>query len=238
MSHPLIRKLEHSAALSQAERSALETLTLNRRSVSARHDIAVYDNTDRVYLVTSGIAGRYRTLRQGSRRIVSFAVPGDLCRMHTCGPSTRDMRLGALTHCSVADIPRARLAELIETHPGIARAMRWLALMELSRAREWLVNDSRPADRRLAHHFRELLVCLQVVGLADENSFELAISQADLADAMGISQVHINRVLQGLRADDLIVWSKSALTIPDVERLQAFAGFDPGYLDLRAARAA
>ncbi|WP_336491830.1 Crp/Fnr family transcriptional regulator, partial [Methylobacterium nigriterrae] len=135
-------------------------------------------------------------------------------------------------------IPRARLTELIETHPGIDRAMRWLTLMELSRAREWLVNDSRPADRRLAHHFCELLVCLQAVGLAGENSFELAISQTDLADALGISLIHINRVLQALRAGDLIVWSKSVLTIPDVPRLKAFAEFDPGYLDLRAARAA
>ncbi|WP_336492880.1 Crp/Fnr family transcriptional regulator, partial [Methylobacterium nigriterrae] len=151
--------------------------------------------------------GRYKTLWQGGRRIVSFAVPGDLCRMHSSGPSARDMRLGALTPCLVVDIPRARLTELIETHPGIARALRWLTLMELSRAREWLVNDSRPADRRLAHHFCELLVCLQVVGLADANSFELAISQTDLADALGISQVHINRVLQALRASDLVVWS-------------------------------
>ncbi|WP_336491794.1 Crp/Fnr family transcriptional regulator [Methylobacterium nigriterrae] len=238
MSHPLIRKLEHGAALSEIERSALVALTLNRRCVPARQDIAVYDNTDRVYLVMSGIAGRYKTLWQGGRRIVSFAVPGDLCRMHSSGPSTRDMRLGALTPCSVVDIPRARLTELIETHPGIARALRWLTLMELSRAREWLVNDSRPADRRLAHNFCELLVCLQVVGLADANSFELAIPQTDLADAMGISQVHINRVLQMLRAGDLIIWRRSVLTIPDVPRLKAFAEFDPGYLDLRIARAA
>ncbi|WP_336489600.1 Crp/Fnr family transcriptional regulator [Methylobacterium nigriterrae] len=238
MSHPLIRKLEHGADLSEVERSALEGLTLNRRSVPARQDIAVYDNTDRVFLVVSGVAGRYKTLLQGGRRIVSFALPGDLCRMHISGPSARDMRLGALTPCSVVDIPRAKLTELIETHPGIARAMRWLTLMELSRAREWLVNDSRPADRRLAHHFCELLVCLQVVGLAGEHSFPLGISQTDLADAMGISQVHINRVLQALRAGDLIVWSKSVLTIPDVPRLKAFAEFDPGYLDLRPARAA
>ncbi|WP_336492510.1 cyclic nucleotide-binding domain-containing protein, partial [Methylobacterium nigriterrae] len=120
MSHPLIRKLEHGAALSEVERSALVALTLNRRSVPARQDIAVYDNTDRVYLVMSGIAGRYKTLWQGGRRIVSFAVPGDLCRMHSSGSSARDMRLGALTPCSVVDIPRARLTELIETHSGIA----------------------------------------------------------------------------------------------------------------------
>ncbi|HEY0311382.1 MAG TPA: Crp/Fnr family transcriptional regulator, partial [Allosphingosinicella sp.] len=178
------------------------------------------------------------TLLQGGRRIVSFAVPGDLCRMDVSGSTARDLRLGALTQCSVVDIPRAKLTDLIETHPGVARAMRWLTLMELSRAREWLVNDSRPAEKRLAHHVCELLVCLQAVGLAGENSFPLGISQTDLADAMGISQVHINRVLQALRAEDLIVWSKSVLTIPDVLRLKVFAEFDPGYLDLRAARAA
>src|ERR1700712_1901958 len=148
MSNPFIRKREHGAALSDVERAALEDLTLNRRSVSARRDIAVYDNTDRVYLVMSGIAGRYKTLLQGGRRIVSFAVPGDLCRMHISGSAARDLRLGALTQCSVVDIPRAKLTDLIETHLGIARAMRWLTLMELSRAREWLVNDSRPAEKR------------------------------------------------------------------------------------------
>jgi CRP-like cAMP-binding protein len=230
VSNPLIRKLEHGAVLSDVERAALEALTLHRRSVSARHDIAVYDNTDRVYLVMSGIAGRYKTLLQGGRRIVSFAVPGDLCRMHVSGSAARDLRLGALTPCSVVDIPRAKLSDLIETHLGIARAMRWLTLMELSRAREWLVNDSRPADKRLAHHFCELLVCLQAVGRAGENSFELGISQTDLADAMGISQIHINRVLQALRAKGLIVWSKSVLTIPDVPQLMSFAEFDAAYL--------
>src|SRR4051812_3132952 len=220
MSNPFIRKPEHGATLSGVERAVLEALTLSRRSVSARRDIAVYDNTDRVYLVMSGIAGRYKTLLQGGRRIVSFAVPGDLCRMHVSGSAARDLRLGALTPCSVVDIPRAKLSDLIETHLGIARAMRWLTLMELSRAREWLVNDSRPADKRLAHHFCELLVCLQAVGRAGENSFGFGISQTDLADAMGISQVHINRVLQMLRAGDLIVWSKSVLAIPDVARLR------------------
>ena len=235
MSNPFIQKLEHGAALSDVERAALEGLTLNRRSVSARRDIAVYDNTDRVYLVMSGIAGRYKTLLHGGRRIVSFALPGDLCRMHVSGSAARDLRLGALTQCSVVDIPRARLTDLIETHVGIARAMRWLTLMELSRAREWLVNDSRPAEKRLAHHFCELLVCLQAVGLASENNFELGISQTDLADAMGISQVHINRVVQALRTTGLIVWSKSVLTIPDVSHLMMFAEFDAVYLSLNAA---
>jgi CRP-like cAMP-binding protein len=124
------------------------------------------------------------------------------------------------------------LKELVETHPGISRAMWWLTLTELSRAREWLVNDSRPADKRLAHHFCEMLVCLQAVGLASSSSFEFRLSQVDLADALGISHVHINRVLQVLRSKELIGTGKHLLTIPDVTRLKAFAEFDPAYLCL------
>ena len=232
MSNPFIQKLEHAGDLSAAEREALRGLTLNCRSVPARRDIVADYSADRIYLVMSGIAGRYKTLVHGTRRIVSFVLPGDLCRVHAVGPSLQDLRFGALTHCSVADISRPTLKELVETHPGISRAMWWLTLTELSRAREWLVNDSRPADKRLAHHFCEMLVCLQAVGLASSSSFEFRLSQVDLADALGISHVHINRVLQVLRSKELIGTGKHLLTIPDVTRLKAFAEFDPAYLCL------
>ncbi|WP_336492754.1 Crp/Fnr family transcriptional regulator [Methylobacterium nigriterrae] len=230
---PFIQKLEHAGPLTEAERTALQALPVNRRLVPARQDIVASPGVERVYLVLSGIAGRYKTLLEGSRRIVSFVLPGDLCWVHAAAASgTRDLRVGALTPCSVADFPRSQMTDLIGTYPGIGRAMWWVTLTELSRSREWLVNDSRPAEKRLAHHFCELLVCLRAVGFASENSFELKLTQIDLADALGISHVHINRILQGLRSKDLIVLSNQRLTIPDVPRLAAFAEFDPGYLCL------
>ena len=103
-------------------------------------------------------------------------------------------------------------------------------MRELSRAREWIVNDTRPADRRLAHTLCELLVCLQVIGLAGVNSFELPISQGDVADALGISAVHMNRIVQALRTSGRLTWSNDLVTIPDVQGLKAFAEFDPAYL--------
>ena len=227
---PFLQKLERAGALSEDERTALQTLTLNRRAVPARHDIVTSDIPDRVYLVMSGFACRYKTLQSGIRRIVSFVLPGDLCYMHDAGPFGRDLRVGALTPCSVADISRSRLTELIGLYLGISRAIWWVTLRELSRAREWIVNDTRPADKRLAHTLCELLVCLQVIGLAGENSFELPVSQADVADALGISAVHINRVLQALRTSGLITWGNDLVTIPDVQALKAFAEFDPAYL--------
>lgn len=120
--------------------------------------------------------------------------------------------------------------ELIGLHPGISRVIWQVTLRELSRAREWLVNDTRPADQRLAHTHCELLACLQVIGLADEQSFNLPISQANLADAVGISTVHMNRVLQALRSSGLIIWASRQMTIPDVQALKAFAEFGPSYL--------
>lgn len=227
---PFLQKLERAGKLSDEEKAKLQTLTINRRIVPARHDIATSGTTDRVYLVTSGFACRYKTLQSGTRRIVSFVLPGDLCFMHDTGAFGRDLRVGTLSRCSVAEISRSALTELIGLYPSISRAIWWVTLRELSRAREWIVNDTRPAEQRLAHMLCELLVCLQVIGLADENSFGCSISQGDLADALGVSGVHINRIVQALRGNDLITWAKQRVTIPDVQALKAFAEFDPGYL--------
>lgn len=229
---PFIRKLEHAGPLTDEERSVLLSLSTSSRTVSARQDIVLEHQTDTVPLILSGVAGRYKVLVHGTRRIVSFALPGDLCRVHSAATGALDLRVAALTGCHVSDISPAKLREAIDTYPGISRALWWLTLTELSRAREWLVNDSRPADRRLAHHFCELLVCLQAVGLAGENSFELGIAQADYADALGISYVHVNRVMQALRSNGMISRGKHLLILPDVERIKEFAEFDPGYLCL------
>jgi CRP-like cAMP-binding protein len=227
---PFLRKLERAGALSDEEQAELQALTFNRRAVPARNDIVMGDIPDRVYLVMSGFACRYKILRGGTRRIVSFVLPGDLCHMHDTGAFGRDLRVGALTACSVVDLSRSELIELIGRYPGISRAIWWVTLRELSRAREWIVNDTRPADKRLAHTLCELLVCLQVIEQAGEDSFELPVTQQDVADVLGISHVHINRVVQGLRAAGLITWSDNLVTIPDLQEFKAFAEFDPAYL--------
>ncbi len=99
--------------------------------------------------------------------------------------------------------------------------------------REWLVTmGRRPADRHVAHILCEVLVRLQAVGFATGNSYELPITQIDLGDTAGLSNVHINRVLQDLRGQGLIVSKGKSLSIPDVERLKAFAEFNPNYLHL------
>lgn len=230
--NPLIRKLEHAGPLRRAERDALEALTLKARQVPMREDIAHSRAAETLPLILSGIACRYKLRPEGQRRIVHFILPGDFYDLHAAAGFTSDWRLGALTPCSVADIKRQALDDLAALHPGIARALWWVTFVELEIGREWLVNDSRPAERRLAHFFCELLVRLQAVNLADENSFDLPLTQADLADATAVSFVHINRVIQSLRNNRMIIYDKGHISIPSVSRIKEFAEFDCSYLHM------
>jgi CRP-like cAMP-binding protein len=133
----------------------------------------------------------------------------------------------------VAYIPRRTIEEITKGHPRINRALWWATLVDESTLREWLVNmGRREAAAQMAHLFCELLLRLQTVGLATENDFDLPVTQDELADTLGLSAVHVNRVLQQLRQDGLISLEGKRLTIHDVERLKAFAGFDPSYLHL------
>jgi CRP-like cAMP-binding protein len=228
----LIQRLQYAGSLSDAEQDALQALTPALRSVEARRNVTLVQHTDTVHVIMSGMACRYKILVSGARRIAQYLLPGDLCEVHASAQYPSDWSLAALTPCSVVDIARERMAELAEAHQGIAHALWWATLVDISIAREWLANDSRPAPKRQAHLFCELLVRMQAVGLALENSFKLGLTQADLADATAISHVHMNRVLQELRRNDLILLEDGRLTIPDVRRLKAFGEFDPGYLHL------
>ena len=117
--------------------------------------------------------------------------------------------------------------------PALARALWWAALVDEATLREWLVNiGARPAEERVAHLLCELLLRLKTIGLASDNSYEPPLTQAELADTTGLTNVHVNRVLQRLRGDGLITLRGKRLVILDVERLNAFSGFTPNDLHL------
>jgi CRP-like cAMP-binding protein len=176
---------------------------------------------------------RYKVLPDGQRQIMAYLVLGDMCDMHGSILGEMDHSIGALTPCRVAYIPQRAIEELTRRHPRINRALWWATLVDEGTLREWLVTmGRREADQQMAHLFCELLLRLQTVGLATENGFELPVTQDELADTLGLSAVHVNRVLQQLRKDGLISLVGKRLTIHDVERLKALAEFDPTYLHL------
>lgn len=233
LTDPLTRKLENFAPLSGDDRRLLADAVRQTRLVRARTDIIREgDKPDDVRLVLEGFACRYKILPDGKRHIMAYLVPGDLCDVHVFLLREMDHNIGTLSACRVVDVSRARILEMLE-RPAIARALWWSALVDEATLREWLVNiGRRPAEQRLAHLMCELLMRLQTVGLANGNSYELPITQSDLAETMGLTLVHVNRVLQRLRGRGLITLKNQHLVINDAAALKQFSDFNPNYLHL------
>ena len=235
MSNPLTMKLEYGAHLTDEDRAVLQDLTSRTRRIDRHSDISPEgERPENVHLVVEGFACRYKTLADGRRQIMAFLVPGDFCDLHVAILGEMDHSIGTGWGCTIVDIPRSAIEHLTAHHPRITRAFWWATLVDEGTLRAWLVNmGQRDADQQMAHLICELLVRLQVVGLASADSFEFPITQDDLADTLGITSVHVNRVLQDLRAQGLVEWKSKRVRIPDVERLMAFAEFDPKYLHLK-----
>ena len=183
-----------------------------------------------------GFACRYKLLRDGSRQIVAFLVPGDFCDLHVFILNAMDHTISTLSVAQVVDIPRARILEFTE-RPALARALWWATLVDEAVLREWLLNNGqRQAEERIAHLLCELYVRLKVVGLAGDDRFALPITQVELGDALGLSAIHVNRSLQVLRRQNLITLKQRELIILDPGRLRDVAGFNPGYLHLTGGK--
>jgi CRP-like cAMP-binding protein len=234
MLDPFIRKLEHGADLSDRDRQTLERLICQVRAISSRQDIIKEgDKPDNVHLILSGYACRYKTLGEGQRQIMAWLIPGDICDLHVAILGEMDHSIATLAPCQIAYIPQRVIEDLTSKNPAINRALWWATLVDEGTLREWLVGmGRRPADQRMAHLFCELLVRLQSVGLVTENSFEFPLTQEELADTLGLSAVHVNRMLQELRDAGFISLTGKRLSVRDVGGLKGFAEFNPNYLHL------
>ncbi len=228
----LIRKLDMAGSLTEADHQTVRHLSLRSRQVPARQDLTCEgDRPENVHLVLSGFACRYKVLPRGKRNITALMVPGDFCDLHVAILDERDHSIATMTPCMVVEIPRATIRDLTENHPRIAHAMWWATLVDEAILREWLISlAGREASRRIAHLFCELLLRLQAVGLAREDGYAIPFTQVDLADMLGLTPVHVNRVLRDLRSTGLIVLAQRRLRIPDVTRLKTYCEFNPNYL--------
>jgi CRP-like cAMP-binding protein len=234
MSNPLIMKLEYGARLTDEDRAVLQHLTYKTRRVARHADISPEgERPENVHLVMEGFACRYKTLRDGRRQITALLVPGDFCNLHVAILGEMDHSIGTSWGCTIVDIPRSTIEDLTARQPRITRALWWATLVDEGTLRAWLVNmGQQEADRQTAHLICEMFVRLRVVSLASDNSFYFPLTQGDLADTLGITGVHVNRVVQVLRTRGLVEWKGKRVRIPDVEQLMAFAEFDPNYLHL------
>ncbi|MEA1834758.1 Crp/Fnr family transcriptional regulator [Methylobacterium durans] len=235
MPQHLIRKLEQFTRLSSEDKWALEDAASRKaRLVDPHQDIiSEGDNPQHVNLILEGWACRYKHLEDGRRQIISFFLPGDLCDPHVFVLREMDHSIGTLTPVRLAEISGDTILNLTDHHPRITKALWWEMLVSAAIQREWTVNiGQRMGVERLGHILCELFIRLRGVGLADGDSCLLPITQTDLGDATGLSNVHVNRVLQELRGAGLIVLRGKRLTIPDLEALQRVSLFNVNYLHL------
>lgn len=224
-------RLAASDLLSPDERDALDDVAFTPRPVRAGDDLVrEREAADHVLFLVDGWAHRFKTTRDGGRQIVGLAVPGDLANLDSFLFPRPDYGVRALTPGTVVPVPRDRLMALAAEHPGIARALTWTALVENATLGQWALCLGRhSAQQRLAHLICELAVRLGADGDA-EVTFRLPLTQEHLADALGLTAVHVNRVMQQLRADGLIATANRSVTIPDMGRLRELGDFDPAYL--------
>lgn len=227
-------KLEAFTRLSTHDRAALAAVTRNVRHLDARRDlIAEGDNPRYVHLVLEGWACRYKTLPDGKRQIVSIFLPGDFCDINVFILKQMDHSIGSITRLKVAMVGPDTLQALTADRPRITQALWWNELVEAAVQREWTVNlGQRTAYQRIAHLLIELYLRLRVVDLAHDGWCDFHLTQNDLADATGLTAVHVNRTLQELRRDGLVDLQRKRLHIIDLPRMIDVAMFNPNYLHL------
>lgn len=227
-------KLEAFTRLSADDRAALAQVSRNYRYVDPRRDLISEGDKPRfVHLVLDGWASRYKQLPDGKRQIVALFVPGDFCDVNVFILRAMDHSIGAITRLKVAMITPEEMTALTAERPRITQALWWHELVTAAVQREWTLNlGQRSAYERLAHLLIELYMRLNVVGRAHDGRCDFPLTQNDLADATGLTSVHVNRTLQELRRDGLIELERKQLQILDMPRMMDAAMFNPNYLHL------
>jgi CRP-like cAMP-binding protein len=230
----LIRKLEQRDPLSDEEKHVLANSVARIREFGVDEDlVSEGERPNYSTLLLEGFAARYKDLADGRRQITAIHVPGDFVDLHSFLLHRMDHGIVALTPCRIGAVPHEILRHITERHPHLTRLL-WLStLIDGSIHRESLVGmGRRTALGRMAHLLCELFLRLQVIGQTEGDSFRLPLTQAELGDTLGLSTVHVNRIVQELRTAGLITWRGQVVTIENREGLVEVADFDPAFLHL------
>ncbi len=230
----LLMKLRARDEVSAAEEAALRDAIGGMQQVPADRTIVragelIHHST----LLIDGLMCRYKDVRSGARQIAELHVAGDFVDLHSFSLKRLDHNIMALTPCTIAIVPHAALTRITEDAPHLTRLLWFSTSLDASIHREWVLSlGRRNALSRTAHLLCEMQVRLALVGLAEESGYRLDITQADLAECLGLTSVHVNRVLRELRETELADFKKGEVRILDKAKLWRVAEFDPLYLQL------
>ena len=184
-------------------------------------------------LLLDGWIARTKDLSDGGRQISELQFSGDFTAMHGFTLKRLDHNIATLTPCRVAHAPHVRIREVLDRFPHLARVYWLMTNIDAAIHREWTVSlGRRSALGRMAHLFCEIRERLNVVGLADNDSYDFPLTQQELGECLGLTAVHVNRTLQEMRRRELIELENRRVRIRDLPRLKSAGDFDPYYLYL------
>jgi CRP-like cAMP-binding protein len=234
---PLIRKLEHFLPLPDPEKEWLNGLVSRCDEFPPRADLIREGEVPAgVFVVITGHACRYKILPDGSRQILDFMFPGDMTELHGLLLKAADHGIFSLGPATIARLDNARLIREIIDHPDVSVALWWSSLQQEAILRERIASiGRRDAYARVAHLLCEMFERLRLVGETFDHTYIVPITQAELGDALGISEVHANRMLRRMASERLIAVDHRRLSIPNPEMLKEAAAFDARYLHLDGA---
>ena len=213
-------------------RLAMLALGARQKTVVPGVDLAREGETlENMCVLIEGWAARYRTFEDGRRQIVALSLPGDVCCYDVICETPQQYSVCALTRAKIESLSARLMRDRFSQDRNLARLFLAEVMTDMSIQQEWTVNlGRRSATERLGHLFCEIFFRMQRAGLAADQSCDFPLTQTDLADIMGLTPVHINRTLQHLRSQELVILNRRQLIIPDLERLQQASLFRPRYL--------
>lgn len=230
---PFARKLGAFVALSDEEMSALDRLHGRRKTFAVGRDIVHQGQVNQsAYILATGWVCSYKILAGGTRQIIDFQIPGDFLGLRSVLFRTADHNIEPVTLVEASEVLASDLLETFSKTPRLATAVLWAASRDEAMVVEHLVGTGRrDAKERTAHFLLELGARLKLVGLGSTAGYACPLSQYMLADALGLSAVHVNRVLRELREAGLVTFQRGQVTFDDFEGVVRLADFDKTYLD-------
>ena len=231
----LVRKLEAHTTLPPEDREAVLALPFKPRTLEAgSYTMREGDKPERCAVLISGYAFRHKVTGDGSRQIVSLHIPGEALDFQNLFMPESDHNVQMLSRGDVAEIPTHAIEELVLSRPKVGEAVMIHTLVEASIFREWTLNiGRRDARSRIAHLLGEFAFRLSALKLDNGTAYELPMTQEQLADATGLTPVHVNRVLKTLQAEGLISRDRRVIRFPDFARLRDVGDFNVRYLHTR-----
>jgi len=229
----LTKKLSAFVALSDVDLATLARFDRRSRSFQSGHEMIHEGQTNAsAFVLADGWACSYKLLPNGERQIVDFQIPGDFLGLRSILFRTSDHSIEALTEIEAFEVLTADILDAFAQSPRLATAVLWAASRDEAMVVEHLVSvGRRNAEQRMAHFLLELGSRLNLVGVGDRSGYPCPLTQYHLADALGLSAVHVNRVLRHLREAGLVTFQKGQVTFEDFDRLRDLAEFNTAYLD-------